>query len=72
MAEESFEIVRVKCKDPDCEAEQDVRVRHFPPGSGYSLGSQTIPCIVCGEDFDVRVEGKIVGDPFLAAESAGG
>ena len=71
MADESFAYDPVECTH--CKATQVVHVRRFRPGSGYTgPDPQTIPhCIACGKEFDVTVEGKIVGGPFRAAESAG-
>jgi hypothetical protein len=72
MADGNFAHEGVTC--PHCKAKQVVRVRPFPPGSGYvGPDPQKITCIAiaCGKDFDVTVEGKIVGGPFPAAESAG-
>ena len=60
MAEDRYVVMTVECQH--CKAKQSV---HVAAPTGFTqIGDQTIQCINCKENFDVRVPDKIVAGPF--------
>jgi len=60
MAEDLYVVMTVECQK--CKARQTVHVA-APTGFGQ-MADQTIKCISCKQNFEVRVPDKIVAGPF--------
>jgi transcription elongation factor Elf1 len=60
MLGERFVVMPVEC--PRCKTKQKIHVA--VRAGAAQVGDQTIPCIQCDNDFEVKVPDRIVGGPF--------
>ena len=61
--EERFVVMTISC--PQCQYKQTVHVRGR---TGFAqVGGQTVACLTCEGNFDVRLPDRIIGGPFAVS-----